>query len=476
LIRASIGGLPGEASEEIVNRGTGEMFEPDRKGSRFKSQGHQAEERYRVLSGISISFKAIKFIILPLILILSVLGCSDRERNNPFDPQNPDAEQMNIGFNALAGNKKVLLHWDSLKFVDLKGIQVIRLSEDSPDTAILNESLLPPEVIEFMDDSVENGVTYAYYLRLVLKDSPELHETKSDLATPGWVFGWMEIENGTNIALMTPDFRDELFVLDAPFYSIQDIQFHPSNSKVWVLDGYTGKIASFTDSGEWLDEVSGLENVGAFRFNNTDQSVWIAVKSLNGLLYHFSTRGELIEAYNTNLTPTSISVEYPTGDVWVGSSDPQIVKIHNKEVIQLAHSDFAVPELVAAGEAYKSSVWVLDTGSRTLFHFTNQALDWSLKVFKEPVDLVVNSDGDLCWIADPGADFLYQIDQKGNISNKLGGLGRPDYLVYNGHDNTVYVTGTSGKISKLAVEGQIIWQVENQHQPGRIALQIKQLY
>ena len=412
---------------------------------------------------------SIRRAVLSLSLILAFAGCSERERNNPFDPLNPDPVRANVGFNALAGNNAVFLQWDQLKFDDLSGIRILRSSNSGPDTVALNDTILPPSQTNYADYKVENGVTYTYWLQFALKGDSERPETRPDIATPGPVYGWMAVEEGTAVTMMTPDFRDERYRLDATFYGIQDIQVNTDNTEVWVLDSFTGEIIRFRSDGETLEQPSGLGQVGAFCFNYADNTVWIGVKGYNSLLYHFSNSGALLKSYSLDLTPTSISCGSESGNVAVGSEEGMIVYLENNNVHQISHSDFMLPEKVAIGRSYSAPIWVLDTGSRMLFLFKLDNLIWSSKIFADPMDMAINFDGDVCWVADEGSDMLYEINDQGKVTANITGLGNPRYVSYDSYTGTVYVTGASGLITNIYPGGHINWQIKKSNQPGKIS-------
>ena len=405
---------------------------------------------------------------------MAALSCSDRPRSNPLDPHNPDRDQTNTGFNALAGNGRVLLVWDPLDFDDLEGIRVQRFSPESPDTIVLNDSILSPRTTFFLDNNATNGVSYSYNLQFVLQDDPEMPKTLPDIATPGEIFGWMELFDYGEIILMTPDFKDEIRSLNATFFDIQDIQIDPENREVWVLDRASTALYRFMVEGEPIGEGATLSSVAAFEFSRKwGRTVWVALKGDNGLLYHFQIgSGNLLSSHSTNLPVTSIAVDNVSGDVWVGSSEPMValVKVNEEKVVLYSHSEFVTPEGVVLGEQ-GTEVWILDTGSRKAFLFDDEDVVSKTSTFSDPTSMTVNTAGDICWVADYGSDMVYEIDRSGAFTARISGLGRPWSLAYSNRDNTVYVSSESGLITKLAPGGEIIWQVQHPDKPGIIALQ-----
>jgi len=404
-----------------------------------------------------------------LVLFLALLGCSDRPRSNPLDPQNTDTDRANVGFNALAGNEQVLLHWDQLNFDDLRGIRVQRVAAGASDTITLTDSALSAKTTFFLDNNAENGTTYYYNLQFVLNGSSERPKTKPDIATPGDVFGWMELVDYGELVLMTPDFRDEITSLNATFLDITDIQVGPA---VWVLEGSSGKISRYTLNGEAIDAGAILNSVRAFRFNQQDFTAWVAVEGANGIIYHFSSSGELLSSFNTNLPVTWLSIDYLRGQVWTGSSSPAVARFDPVvgNIVQYTDPEFVSPQVVVVGQS-STLAYVLDYGARKVFQVDNSGVAWKLGGFSNPSDIAVDRDGEYCWVTDPDADKLFEIDRRGKITAQVSGLGKPHRLTYDNRNNTIYVTGVSGEITNLSPGGIVNWQVKNPYQPGRLALQ-----
>ncbi|HLA40213.1 MAG TPA: hypothetical protein VJ417_09455, partial [Candidatus Glassbacteria bacterium] len=277
-----------------------------------------------------------------LFAVLGLLACSDRPRSNPLDPRNSDQNQANVGFNALAGNRQVLLEWNPLNFIDLAGIRVQRVEAGTSDTVTLNDSLmLQANTTSYLDQTPSNGVTYLYNLQFDLTSGSEKPKTMPDTVQPGPVFAWLELVDYGQIVLMTPDFRDELHSIEAAFYNILDVQVGRS---VWVLngssDGY-GQLSLFSFSGQIEEEnLGGLSSVVAFQLNRRDNSVWIAVGGSNGFVYHFSNGGNLQDSRSTGISVTSLALDQQAADLWVGSSEPTIARINlfGESVVKISHS------------------------------------------------------------------------------------------------------------------------------------------
>ncbi|MFC1537588.1 hypothetical protein ACFL4P_02040 [Gemmatimonadota bacterium] len=409
---------------------------------------------------------------LLIALLLSAAACSDRERANPFDPQSPEYGGMG-GLNAFAGNQRVYLNWGELDYDDLLGFDIIRVSLADQDTIQLNDTTLTADAVDYIDTTAENGNTYAYSLQVCLIGSDERPLTIPDLATPGRVFGWLTNENGTRVSYMTPDFRDEVYRLDGGFLEVEELQLTPNQREVWVYDFAYRQISRYDNfSGEQLEGDPVFNNTTAFVFNYQNKSLWIAYAGNTGIVRHFNSSGALAKSYQTNLEITSLAVDYLGSGVWVGSSDNKIARAGQNEVLLIDHPEFTHPEYLFSGR-YSSDVWILDTGANAVFRYSNGETGKLLSGLESLTDLAVNREGTRCWVADPDADILYEINTAGNVLGTLENLERPWRLTLSPLDESVYVSGENGKISLVAPGPTVSWQMDYPSNTGKIALELR---
>ncbi len=406
---------------------------------------------------------------LALVLLLALsFACSDRDRTNPLDPGNPDRDRSNLGFNALAGNNRVLLEWNHLDFDDLVGLRVQRIEVGANDTVTVTDSSLNLATTLFVDNTPRNGTTYSYQLKFDVEGSDEKPVTLPDTVTPGPVFTYVELIDYGEVVLFTPDFRDEVFSLDRSFFDVVDIEV--GASVVWVLDA-NGTIDRFNRNGELIGS-GDLTNASAMAFRSSNSSTWVAMKGPTGLVYYFQFNGELISSKATNIPVTSLAFERLGSNLWAGSSEPSIAKINisSNTSTQFSHADFDKPELVVTSRL-QSGVWIGDHGSNRAMYFTSAGMVWSRAGFMEVNDLVVNPSGTRCWVADAKADEVVMLNGRdGDVIRSMSGFGNPFYLAYNTANNTVMVSGSTGLLSVIDEDGELVSVVQNPDRTGIISL------
>ncbi len=405
---------------------------------------------------------------LAVALLAFSLACSDRDRTNPLDPGYIDPGRSNLGFNALAGNNKVLLEWNPLEFDDLAGVRVQRITAGSNDTVALTDTSLNAAATRFVDLTPRNGITYSYHLKFDIQDSDEQPVTLPDTVTPGPVFTYVELIDFGEVVLFTPDFRDEVFSLERGFFDVVDIEV---GNTLWVLD-IGGIVHRFNRDGELLG--SGvLTNASAIALDPLNSTVWVALAGRAGLIRNFRSNGDLISSRATGIPVTSLAVDVAGNGLWAGSPAPSIAKVDigGTTSTRFSHSDFVRPELVVTSR-FQSGVWIGDYGANHVMYYTTAGgMVWLRGGFVEVNDLVVNDEGSLCWVADSRADKVVMLDgRNGQVLNSMSGFGNPFYLAYNRENKTVIVSGNTGLLSVIDESGQLVFAVRNPDRTGKMAL------
>ena len=108
-------------------------------------------------------FSHYKYIVFVVILFI-LIGCADRERNNPLDPQNIETNGKPAGLDIISFGPKNILSWDVVKLEGLLGIKILRNS--SGDT-IFKEIALVTNKSSYDDTNVDFGITYSYKIQYI---------------------------------------------------------------------------------------------------------------------------------------------------------------------------------------------------------------------------------------------------------------------------------------------------------------------
>ena len=101
--------------------------------------------------------------LLPLLIALALAGCSHRERDNPFDPSNPNTHGGPANFVALAEDGRVELQWTPVLDASFSGYRLYRRT-DAETTFRSLSGLLPPSAIHYSDVGLLNDLAHHYRL------------------------------------------------------------------------------------------------------------------------------------------------------------------------------------------------------------------------------------------------------------------------------------------------------------------------
>jgi hypothetical protein len=88
-----------------------------------------------------------------VLLFLIAAGCSNRLRDNPFDPGNPDTGGRPPGFVGIAGDSKVRLQWDFVVSGHLLGYELFRMLPGDTGFALVNP-LIPADQTSYTDSAL----------------------------------------------------------------------------------------------------------------------------------------------------------------------------------------------------------------------------------------------------------------------------------------------------------------------------------
>jgi DNA-binding beta-propeller fold protein YncE len=330
--------------------------------------------------------------------LLLAAGCSNRLRNNPFDPGNPDTGGRPPGFVGIAGNKSVLLQWDPVVSDHLAGYELFRQGP-SDSGFVLIKPLIPAAQTGFFDSSAANDSTYAYRLRFVLTDGSR--GTSSDvLARPGPAQIWVADAASGAITRVTPDGRARVFLLpglETPSF----VGVEPVQGRVWSTSRDQGIVA-----------------------------VW-------------SPNGTLVDASGQLAAPAKVAPIPNTNDAWIDDERTgQVHRFNSGAGITATASGFALPSDVVA---VPGGAWVVDRDGKRLVHLNSAAgIVDDLPLPDQPWRIASDpGSGDL-WIAYTEAGAVESRDNSGALRFRVDGLARPFTIAFDSTRALAWIAEANG--------------------------------
>ncbi len=329
-------------------------------------------------------------------------SCSDRERLNPFDPQNPVTKGAPAGLTVTSHRKTVTLNWSPVEVNDLIGYNIYRDLGDGLHE--LYHTVSAPSVA-FSDSDVQYDFNYSYAVQTITTfDISTISEPV--VITPGpvniWitdyyamivkrltydgahVLGTLQLDSPIAVAVDTvhnqaivADYWDQrLFYLDLDLRIQSEI---PIDSRPidLVIDQASGRIHALTQtsqgliitydfSGNLIETIPLPQSVSfgnALVYDQVEHSLWIT-GSDTLLQYRFQGINQYI--LHTNLQGIeAIAADPIAGGCWVGV-DSGIVKISGSgeiDTLKWSFKPFAISvnpnngDCYYTGYYYESGAW-----------------------------------------------------------------------------------------------------------------------
>ena len=402
-----------------------------------------------------------------LILALAT-GCSNRERLNPLDPSNPTTHGSPTGFAAFAGDGYALIAWDPAGSADVAGYRLYRRVAPDPQFVALG-GVLPPNVTEFQDVGLANGVDHVYQLRFVVGDRLSL--PAEDTATPGPARPWVTDYAGASLLRITPDARHVGERALASFSGPTALDVDPGTGQVWVCD-YDGRRVGLYDpvnhSLVWVG--SGLSPI-AIAVDRSTGRAWVCDWDGGSLCRLDPAARGLPPACLSGFShPISVAVDQADGSVWVCEQSADRVRHLTSDGSPLSAATVVSPSRVAV-YAITRSVWVTSFSERRVVHLSpaGQPRD-TVGGFQGPIGVATDSGGRV-WVADAAGDQVVVLDALGHVAFRVPGLSEAHAVAIDPVTGEAWITLPGiGAVARLDKNGGAQRRITGLRKPYEIAL------
>jgi DNA-binding beta-propeller fold protein YncE len=400
-------------------------------------------------------------------VLLLGLGCSNRLRNNPFDPGNPDTGGRPPGFIGIAGDRAVLLQWNLVVSDHLAGYELFR--EGPRDTGfVLVNPLIPAIATSYADSLVTNDFTYAYRLRFVLTDGT--HGTSSDvLARPGPAQVWVADAASGAITRVAPDGRAAVFQLpglETPsFVSVEPVQ-----GRVWSASRDQGIVAVWSSNGILVDVSGALNAPGEVAPIPNSSDAWIDDER-TGEVDRFNSGAGVTATAKGFALPSDVVAE--PGGAWVVDRDgKRLVHMNSSAAID---TDLTLTEAPwrLARDPGTGDLWIAYTESGSVeCRDSAGALRFRLAGLARPFTVAVDSTRGLAWIAEANGNDVVAYDRSGILRGKVG-VAEPRGVAVDKRTGEVWVTSLNGGVGTLQhfdSNGQLLTTLPGFGRPSAVAV------
>jgi streptogramin lyase len=408
--------------------------------------------------------------LLALLALSLLAGCSDRQRSNPLDPQNPATQGAPIGFAARASDHAVALNWVSIPRGEIIGFQLYRrVAGETTFTAI--SAVLPTSASSYSDVGLLNGVDHEYRLFYVFDDG--LHgNPASDIATPGAVRPWVTDFSSRALLRLTPDAR-RVGLTDAGGYqSPGNLDVDPPREHVWICDTFAGRLFRYTPSINEHVTINTVSEPVDVAVDPATGNVWVCDQG-QGAVLQFDEDGNAspLNRIGSLLTPLAVAVDPTDGSIWVCERDGSVVRHFDKNGVPLSGTSLGNPSRVAV-DSLTRSAWVTSftQGRVVRYDFNGVARD-TIGGFTGPIGIAVDSNLGIVWVADAGSSRVVALDRFGDQLFALGGLSQAREIGLDKATGQVWVTlPGAGAVAVITPAGQVVRRVLGLSQPYDVAV------
>jgi DNA-binding beta-propeller fold protein YncE len=406
-----------------------------------------------------------------LALALSLLaGCSDRQRSNPLDPNNPATQGAPIGFSAKASDHSVALDWVSIPRGEIIGFQLFRrVTGETTFTAI--SAVLPTAAASYSDVGLLNGIDHEYRLYYVFTDG--LHgKPASDVATPGAARPWVTDFSSRSVLRLTPDARRVGLTDFGGYQSPGNIDVDPAREHVWICDTFAGRLFRLKPSINEHVTINTVNEPVDVAVDPGTGDVWVCDQG-QGAVLRFGEDGNVSPLLRIGdlLTPLAVAVDPNDGSIWVCERDGSMVRHFDTNGVPLSGTPLGNPSRVAV-DSLTRSAWVTSfTQGRVVRYDAGGTARDTVGGFSGPIGIAVDSRLGIVWVADAAANRVVALDRLGDQLFALGGLSQAREIGLDRATGQVWVTlPGAGAVALITPAGQVVRRVIGLSQPYDVAV------
>jgi len=328
--------------------------------------------------------------IIPWIQITTFLtififfsSCSERERLNPLDPENPDTGGKVTGLSIISNRDTILVQWDLLEVEDLSSYIIYRTQGDS---LLQSYDTLVPSLNWFYDFSIHYDSLYQYALQAqtATYQSP-LSDRISIIPGPVnflvadfYIHRLCRLTYDGNYLLESEYFNSPVAIV--PFHPFQEflvadywnkqvhlINQHLStqfnielesypialcsngyNSEFFVIEKINNKLSNYSIYGDLKRSLQLPFDVSMdtqMRYDRIGFCLWIVHPQVDSIYcVDLIPSKMVIEPYIRAYYPRDVAIDSRTGGCWV-ASDSGIIRIQPSGMIQTYKKEYSITDL-----------------------------------------------------------------------------------------------------------------------------------
>ena len=414
-----------------------------------------------------------KYIYFLLTAIL--LSCSERDRDNPFDPSG----DIPVNFRARSIEKSVELSWGSPDIIDYTGFNVYRRAEDS-DQSFSRIVELSRTTRNYTDTTVSFGTTYTYYVR-VASGNLESRPSETVSVTPGPGFNWIVDETSFQIRKLSYDLSYTFLAYDTYPAMPTDMAISQELQTGVILYNRYSRIEEIDFSANVKDEYGQINYPYAVAYDPVSTLFWIVDSS--GYLYNLNTQSNTIRLVSASLSKP-IAIDIATEQNLISVVDTGL-----KEIWQFNRSGTLLERITSInGKPLKgpyryvidevhNRCWLVD-GDANIDYIYTKSLEESEFFLADSTlnagDIAVSLSSEHAWYVtfNGKSSVVLQLSASGTRQLQLAYFFNPFDLHVNPYDGSLLVADSwNGRIVHYNESNKVIGEAENLIFPVKVVVQ-----
>ncbi len=405
-----------------------------------------------------------------IIVVVSLLGCSNRERSNPLDPRNPETRGKPTGLWIQSDRHNIILEWHLLQVDGLLGYHVYRRMEDQDAFELID--LVAPDAASYTDVGLPYDQEVTYSISAVA-DGYESPLSDSVLVTPGPYNYWLVDAYFLEVVKLTYDVRHVVVQsIDTP-YPVA-VAADSVTGTVWVLDLYS-QLVKLSGEGEplaWVDDVV--------------DAIYMTMDEINGVVWVGDYDGTRVARYDisgTRIGETSgftriseMSCVGSSGGCWIADREGQNVILLSADGSVSMRFDDRFDDPISIG-AYRRENWAWVADSTRLIRARSDGSLEEMCVLDNTIyTLSVDQTTGDCWLVtileDGVEDEIVKVAVDGTVLLRVGGFRQAEDLVANDYNGGCLVADTGNyRVVRLSSRGEILQTMEDFGSPWSLSVE-----
>lgn len=408
--------------------------------------------------------------------VIFIGSCSDRRKDNPFDPEGTQP----VGLEITGFENHILLSWNSPDVDGYSGFNLYRSESGESNSFTILASSIPSDQRSYRDTDIKQGGRYHYYITIV-GQGVESKPSAVVSSVPGPGYNWIVDGSGFEILKFSYDMQTSLL----RFYTSmrpEDMAVSKAKNRGLILFPYFGIIHEINlVDGKIGTIIEGIAHPYAIEFDQQSGLFWVVDSS--GFLYRIDD-SDLVPQLISDVfsKPISITLAPQAGFLYISDISAQKVFQLNRDgtiintISEINGSRLDIPIKFIHDEIY-DRYWLLESTGSMTYIYTKSTDDAHYSKIEIPVrvsDMEISTTEESVYLAEINGinSSVLQLYPDGSRQIAVTGFYNPLDIEVNKYDASLIISDTgNGVIWHYDQEAWFIGRFTNLYLPGKATVE-----